>query len=100
MTIRMQAIPEKRAELSQAIASMIPRIRAEEGCRRCEFCRNTSDEDEICVFGEWTTREKALAHLESELFKVILGAKALLKKPHDVRLYALSDFPKRLEGRG
>ncbi len=95
VSIGMKVIPGKREELSQTLASLIPAIRAEEGCRRCECCRSASDENEICLLAEWDTQKNAAAHLKSELFKVLLGATSLLQKPHEVRLYKMA---RRLDG--
>jgi quinol monooxygenase YgiN len=87
-TIRMKVLPEKRKELYQAITSLVGSIRKQNGCRRCDFCVSAEDENEFCLFGEWATREHLASHLESNLFKVLLGAMSLLENPHELKLYA------------
>jgi quinol monooxygenase YgiN len=96
VTIRMQAIPEKREELSQTIGFMIPAIRDMEGCQSIEYSRSESDENEIFLFAEWDKRKHAMTYLSSDVFKVLLGARGLLARPHDLKLYAVSDFPKEV----
>jgi quinol monooxygenase YgiN len=87
ITIRMKVAPEKRQELSQAIASLIGSIRSIKGCHRYDFCHSLEDEDELCLLGEWEREEDLAVHLESELFKVLLGAMSLLKNPHKMKIY-------------
>ena len=86
-TIRMKVFPEKRKELFQTLKSLVSSIRKQEGCRRCEFCVSAEDENEFCLLGEWENRQDLDTHLESELFKVLLGAMSLLKNPHEMNLY-------------
>jgi len=81
LIIRMKVLSEKRKELSQTIASLIGSIRAEKGCRRCAFCRNTEDENELCLLEEWDTRGNLKEHLKSGRFKVLRGAMNLLQEP-------------------
>ena len=87
-TIRMKVFPEKRREISQAITSLVSVIKTEKGCRRCDFFYSVEDENELCLFGEWESREDLDSHLQSEVFKVLLGAMSLLKDPHELKLYA------------
>jgi len=86
-TIRMKVFPEKRKELFQTLKSLVSSIKKQKGCRRCEFCVSAEDENEFCLFGEWENRENLDTHLESNLFKVLLGAMSLLKNPHEMNLY-------------
>ena len=87
-SIRMKVLPEKRKELSQAIASLVNIIRTQKGCEHCRFCYNLEDENELCLFGEWESQEALDSHLESEIFKVFLGAASLLRNPHEMTLYS------------
>jgi quinol monooxygenase YgiN len=86
-TIRMKVFPEKRKELFQTLTSLVASIKAQKGCKRCEFCVSAEDENEFCLLGEWDNREDLDTHLASDLFKVLLGAMSLLKKPHEMSLY-------------
>ena len=93
MTIQMKVLPEKRKELHQTLVSLTGRIRKQKGCGRCDFCVSGEDEDEFWLFEEWETREDLDSHLESNLFKVLLGARSLLKNPHEMKLYTNSWVP-------
>jgi quinol monooxygenase YgiN len=97
MMIRMKVLPEKRKELHQALTSLVGSIRTQLGCGRCDFCVSAEDGNEFCLFGEWETREHLASHLESNLFKVLLGAMSLLKKPHEMKLYTGLSAPQLLD---
>jgi quinol monooxygenase YgiN len=86
-TLRMKVFPEKRKELFQTLTSLVNSIRSQKGCRRCEFCVSAEDENEFCLLGEWENRHDLDTHLESNLFKVLLGAMSLLKNPHEMKLF-------------
>ena len=92
-TIRMKVFPEKRKELLQTLMSLVGSVRTQKGCSRCDFAVNAEDENEICLFGEWENRKDLDTYLESELFKVLLGAMSLLKNPHDLKLYSNLSAP-------
>lgn len=87
VTIRMNALPEKLKELKQALASLVGSIRATQGCRCCDFYCSVEDENDICLFEEWEGLEVLSNHMKSDIFKVLLGAKSLLRAPHEVKFY-------------
>jgi quinol monooxygenase YgiN len=93
MTIRMKVLPEKRKELHQTLVSLTGRIRTQKGCGRCDFCISAEDENDFSLLGEGESRENLASHLESNLFKVLLGAGSLLKNPHEMKLYTSSLVP-------
>ncbi|RPJ05099.1 MAG: hypothetical protein EHM36_08830 [Deltaproteobacteria bacterium] len=68
-------------ELSQTIALLIVSIRAEKGCKRCNFCQSMEDENELYLLEEWDTRQNLKSHLKSGCFRVLRGAMNLLKEP-------------------
>ena len=47
----MKVLSKKRVELSQTIALLIGSIRAEKGCKRCDFYQSIEDENELCLLG-------------------------------------------------
>jgi len=70
-------------ELSQTIMSLSVSIRAEKGCRRCDFCQSMEDENRLFLFEEWDAQENLMAHLKSEHFRVLRGAMTLLEEPYE-----------------
>ena len=87
--IRMKVLAEKRKELSQTITLLICSLRAEKGCRRCDFCRSMEDKNELCLLEEWDTQENLNSHLKSERFKVLRGALNLLQEPYEMMVYTV-----------
>lgn len=71
LIIRMKVLPGKRMELSKTIASLIGSIRAQEGCKSCDFSQSTEDENKLYLFGEWDTQEHLKGHLKSVHFRVL-----------------------------
>ena len=85
--IRMMVLSEKRMELSQTIALLIGSIRTEKGCKRCDFCQSTEDENRLWLLEEWDTQENLKSHLKSGRFKVLRGAMNLLQEPHEMMFH-------------
>jgi len=90
LIMRMKVLPEKRKELSQAIASLIGSIRTEKGCKRLDFCQSMEDENELLLLEEWDTRENLRSNLKSESFKVLRGAMILLEEPCETAFHTVS----------
>jgi quinol monooxygenase YgiN len=95
--IRMNAPSEKRMELSQTIASLIGSIRAEKGCRRCDFCRSIEDENRLFLLEQWDTQENLKNYLKSGHFRVLRGAMNLLKEPYEMMFHTVF-HPAGMEG--
>ena len=88
--IRMRVFPEKQLELSQTISSLIGSIRAEKGCRRCDFYQSIENENQLNLLEEWDTQENLKRYLKSGRFKVLRGAMNLLKEPYEMTFHTVS----------
>jgi len=88
--LRMGVFPEKHLELSQTIASLIGSIRAEKGCRRCDFYQSIENENQLNLLEEWDTEENLTIYLKSERFKVLRGAMNLLNEPYEMTFHTVS----------
>ncbi len=97
--LRMKVLSEKRTELSQTIASLVGSIRAEKGCRRCDFCRSMEDENKLYLLEEWDTRENLMGYLNSGNFRVLRGAMNLLQEPYEMVFHTVAAGKKRTEAR-
>jgi quinol monooxygenase YgiN len=87
--IRMKVVPEKRMELSQTIVLLIGSIRAEKGCKRCDFCQSIEDENELCLLEEWDAQQNLKSYLKSGRFRVLRGAMNLLKEPYEMTFHTV-----------
>jgi quinol monooxygenase YgiN len=85
--MHMKVSVEKRKELSQAVTSLLSIIRAEKGCRRCDFFHHIEDEAILCLLEEWDTRKNLETHYRSDTFKVLRGAMNLLAEPCEIISY-------------
>jgi len=83
-------------ELTQTIASLSDDIRKEKGCQRCYFCQSIEYGDRFFLLEEWDTEENLMAHLKSEHFRVLRGAKSLLKEPYE-RTFHITFHPEGME---
>jgi quinol monooxygenase YgiN len=95
----MKVLAEKRKELSQTIVSLIGHLRTEMGCRRCDFYRSMEDENKLCIFEEWDTRENFDSHLKSERFRVLRGAMNLLQEPDEMQVHTVAAGAKSTKAR-
>ncbi len=89
VVIRMKVLPEKHLELSQTIASLISSIRAEKGCRRCDFYQSVEDENQLNLLEEWDTQENFNGYLKSRSFGVLRGAMNLLQEPSEMTFHTV-----------
>ena len=87
LKLRMSAVPEKRNEVFQTLASLAVTIRKEKGCRRCEFFQQGEDQSSFEIIEEWQTREELDEHLRSPVFGILLGLAPLLMGPPGTRIY-------------
>ena len=95
--IRMKVLAGKRKELSQTISLLLGPLKAEKGCRRCDFYGSMEDESELCILEEWDTRENLNNHLKSERFRVLRGAMILLQEPYEMVFHTVAAEKKRTE---
>jgi quinol monooxygenase YgiN len=86
----MKVLSEKCLELSQTIASLIGSIRIEKGCRRCDFCQSTEDENRLFLLEEWDSQENLKSYLKSGRFRVLRGAMNLLQEPYEMTFHTVS----------
>ena len=88
--ITMNAIQGKQLEMTQTLISMIESTEKEAGCLSyCVFC-DTKDKNRFCLLEEWKTREELDQHIASHHFSILLGTKALLYEPIDIRIFTVS----------
>jgi quinol monooxygenase YgiN len=95
--IRMKVLSEKRMELSQTINLLVGSIRAEKGCKRCDFCQGMEDENRLFLLEEWDTQENLKSYLTSGRFRVLRGAMNLLKEPYEMMFHTVF-HPVGMEG--
>ena len=88
--ITMNAIPEKRLEIMQTLLPMIEPTTKKAGCLSFGVFCGIEDENRFNLLGEWETREDLDRHIASRQFSVLLGTKALLREPLEIRILTVS----------
>jgi len=81
MNTRLIARPDKVQELLQTLAFLREEIRAQPGCLGCSISQAAGIGLRIQVFTVWEELPYLEAHLASDLFRVLLGASAVLARP-------------------
>ncbi|MBU0545484.1 MAG: antibiotic biosynthesis monooxygenase [Proteobacteria bacterium] len=92
----MNVLSAKLMELSQTVTLLSDSIRMEKGCQSCEFCRSIEDENRLFIIEEWDTRENLMSHMKSANFRVLRGARNLLKEPQEMVFHTVF-HPGRIE---
>ncbi len=87
--ITMNVLPDKQKELVQTLLSMIGSMEKEAGCLSYALFCNIEDRNLLNLLEEWQTRKDLDHHLRSEIFRVLLGTKSLLKEPHEIHIYTI-----------
>jgi quinol monooxygenase YgiN len=88
--ITMNVIPEKHLEMKQTLLSMIEPTAKEAGCLSCGVFCDIEDKNRFCLLEEWKTRKDMDHHIASHRFGVLLGTKALLREPLEIRIHTIS----------
>jgi len=88
--ITMNTIPGKQLEMKQTLLSMIEPTEKEVGCISYGVFCDTKDNNRFCLMEEWKTREELDQHIASHQFSILLGTKALLCEPLDIKIFTVS----------
>lgn len=88
--ITMNVIPGKQLEMMQTLISMIAPTAKEAGCLSFGVFCDIEDKNRFCLLEEWKTRKYLDHHIASHRFGVLLGTKALLRKPLEIQIHTVS----------
>lgn len=85
---KMKVLPVKRRELLLTLNSIAEQVRNESGCRRAVVFQNVEDDNELLLIEEWSTQKNADAHLDSDLFTILRGARVLMRQSPEIVITA------------
>ena len=88
--ITMNALIEKRTEVTQTLLSMIEPTENGRGCLSCRISRDIEDKNVFSLIEEWETREDLDDHIKSARFSVLFGTKSLLSEPLKIQIHTVS----------
>ena len=86
LTMKMSVLSEKRKEFLQTVLAMTEPTRRLRGCRSYGVFQDVEHENVFSLIQEWDTQEDVNAHLRSDVFGALLGARSLLLEPPELRL--------------
>ena len=85
MTALLTPIPEKQAEFLQTLQSLHIEIKKEPGCLECVVGQDVLGGPRFLIFMVWKDLQSLEAHMESEHFRILIGATSVLSAPADFR---------------
>jgi quinol monooxygenase YgiN len=90
VTLTMVAHPRHRAEIIQALRSLMLPLQAAPGFISCRLCQEADDPNTICYAEEWRTPEDLDRQIRSSHYTRLLGIMAAAEPP-ELRLNWVTD---------
>ncbi|HJV89473.1 MAG TPA: antibiotic biosynthesis monooxygenase family protein [Holophagaceae bacterium] len=81
LSARLTAHPGKEMELRQTLLGLRREILLQSGCQECSIGLDAEDDSRFLIFMVWKGQAHLEAHLDSEAFRVLLGATHVLAYP-------------------
>lgn len=88
MSALLTARPEKQGEFLQTLQSLKGEIQQQAGCLECTIGQEASGGPEFFIFSVWKDLAHLEAHMDSEAFRILLGATSVLTSPAGFRFIA------------
>lgn len=70
--------PDKKKEFLQTVKLLAHQISNEKGCMVCRIYQDVESQNNLLIRSEWNNREALGRHLQSDRFRILLGAISLL----------------------
>ncbi len=88
MSALLTAQAGKQGEFCQTLHSLRSEIRLQAGCLECTIGQDTEEDDRFVIFMVWKDLAHLEAHMDSEAFRILLGATSVLTTPTGFRFIA------------
>jgi len=88
MSALLTTQPGKQGEFLQTLQSLRAEIRQQLGCLECTIGQDTEEDSRFVIFMVWKDLAHLEAHMDSEAFRVLLGATSVLTTPTGFRFIA------------
>jgi len=94
--------PGKEEEFLQTLQGLREAIQQQAGCLSCTIAQDTTGGPQFLIFMVWKDLAHLEAHLDSEAFRILLGATSVLTAPSGFRFIAANSAfsPQGFLGRG
>ena len=91
VTITVDINPESREEFVQAVRSMTENLKKEKGFKKSGFFQDVENASRFNLIEEWETQDDLDSHVQSDIFRVLMGALKVLAEHAEVRYNLISD---------
>jgi quinol monooxygenase YgiN len=81
----MLPLPDRRAEVLEALRSIQEPALAQPGCAACHICEEQEPERAIVLVQRWESEAAIRAHIRSDMYDRVLGALDLSSGPPEIR---------------
>ena len=98
MTVIVKVRAEKQEEFLHAIRSLNGDGEKHEGLKKFTLCQEIDDKNGFSLIYEWETQGDLNRYLDTEKFRVLLGALRVLCEKSEIRSRHLSEQFRHLEG--
>jgi quinol monooxygenase YgiN len=88
MSALLTAQPGKQGEFLQTLQSLRAEIRLQSGCLEFTIGQDTEEDSRFVIFMVWKDLAHLEAHMDSEAFRILLGATSVLTTPTGFRFIA------------
>ena len=85
MTALLTPIPEKQEEFLQTLLCLHAEIKKEPGCLKCVLGQDLLGGRDVLLFTVWKDLRSLHSHMNSEHFRILVGATSVLSSPADFR---------------
>ena len=91
VTITVDINPESREEFVQAVRSVTENLKNEKGFKRSGLFQDMDNPNRFNLTEEWETQDDLDSHVQSDIFRVLMGALKVLAEHAEVRYNLISD---------
>ena len=91
VTLTLVVFPRHRAEIVQALRSLMLPLRAAPGFISCRLCQEADDANTICYSEEWDTAEDLDMQIRSSHYGRLLAIMEEAAEPPELRLNWVTD---------
>ncbi|WP_285576971.1 putative quinol monooxygenase [Geothrix limicola] len=88
MSALLTAQPGKQGEFLQTLQSLREEILLQAGCQECTIGQDIGEDSRFLIFMVWKDLAHLEAHMDSEAFRILLGATSVLTSPSGFRFIA------------
>jgi quinol monooxygenase YgiN len=87
VTVFLRVYSKAREEFLQTFRSLSDELKGTQGLKKIELYQDVDDANAFHLAEEWITQDDLNKHLDSERFRVLMGALKVLSEEAEIRYY-------------